>query len=251
MVTGERPSPEEEGGKPAAEEKNPFWKLLTPIAVLALALWVAGRSENFPVLSVLGILGILCLIIAAWAAIDPVRYRSFVEWLLKLLGMAVRKAITGVRTAPQVLGALVKRYRGAIAAGVVLMLAATVGVIWLSATGEAETGCPHAGELRLLTTPADLANYQLLAHRYERFTADKNVDDPHCPTEHLYVYSALPDQARQALAHRWLPEDDFVPDLVVGPQPDAWLPESTLDARVVQQSADDSKLLDPVRAAPA
>jgi hypothetical protein len=50
------------------------------------------------------------------------------------------------------------------------------------------------------------------------------------------------------LVHRWQPDGDLVPDIALGPQPDAWLPESTVDVRVLQELAGRSRLPDPVRA---
>jgi hypothetical protein len=240
----------EPGRKRDPAEKNPFWKPAIATFVLALALWYGERSQNFPVFSVLGGLGFICALFAAAVSVaGRDRYRHFMERIQDGLQQAADRVGRGVRGALGGAATLAERHRAIVAATAALVLFAVGGVVvWLSTPGEAETGCPHSGELRLLTTPAGLASYQELARRYERYTADQNRDHPHCPTEHLYVYDARPDLVGAALIHRWSPNGDLVPDVVLGPQPDAWLPESTVDVRAVQDLAGRSRLRDPVRA---
>src|SRR5262249_24426556 len=60
---------------------------------------------------------------------------------------------------------------------------------------------------------------------------------------------APPDLVREPLVDRWLPRDGRDPEVEFGPQPDAWLPESTLDARLVEDQARGSAVRDPVRTA--
>jgi Ca-activated chloride channel homolog len=240
----------EPGGKPSPEEKNPFWKPAISIFVLALALWGVDRSQNFPVVSVLGGLGFVCAIFAAAVSVlGQDRYHRLIGLSLDGLRWAAAKASRGVWDTVRGSVGLARRRRASIAVVTGMLVVAAAGaVVWLSVPGEADTGCPHPGELRLLTTPASLSSYQELARRYERYTADQRRDHPHCPTEHLYVYAAQPDLVGPALVHSWRPDGDLVPEVAFGPQPDAWLPESTLDVRVVQELAGRSWLRDPVRA---
>ena len=239
----------ESGEKPVPAAKNPFWKPAISILFLALAYWYLDRSQNFPVFSVLGILGIACAIFAAAVAVlGHDRYHRLIEWVLDWLGRAVRAVGRAMLAALRGIGRLIERYRAAVSVATALVLSAAGVLVWLSMPSEADTGCPHPGELRLLTTAAGLAPYRELASRYERYTADQRRDFPHCPTEHLYVYAAPPDLVAPALVQRWRPDGDLVPEVALGPQPDAWLPESTVDVRVVQDLADRSWLRDPVLA---
>ncbi len=90
-----------------------------------------------------------------------------------------------------------------------------LGRRWLS-------GCAEPDEIRVLTSTEQLTATQELADAYERWTAGEHHG---CPASSLYVYAANPAATHDAIASGWL-ED---PLSIIGPRPDVWLPDSTLD----------------------
>src|SRR5690242_630185 len=86
---------------------------------------------------------------------------------------------------------------------------------WLS-------GCAQPAEVRVLTSIEQLSATRQLADEYEQWTAAQHAG---CPTVSLYVYAAGPSASHDGVASGWL-ED---PLSVIGPRPDVWLPDSTLD----------------------
>jgi Ca-activated chloride channel homolog len=82
-------------------------------------------------------------------------------------------------------------------------------------------GCPVPTELRVLTTPEGRDPTRELADAYEQATATR---DHGCRTVNVHVYATDTASARSALAGEW--SIDALRD--VGPRPDVWLPDSTL-----------------------
>lgn len=83
-------------------------------------------------------------------------------------------------------------------------------------------GCAPATAIRVLTTPESLAPTSELATAYEQSTADRNRG---CPEAEVYVYAADPTAVRDALLAGWSSES--LREL--GPRPDVWLPDSTVE----------------------
>jgi hypothetical protein len=83
-------------------------------------------------------------------------------------------------------------------------------------------GCPYAVELRVLASPADVGLVGHLADAYVDWAAARNGG---CAAVRPYVFSASPDQVRAGLLSAW--SQEYLRD--VGPRPDVWLPESSLD----------------------
>jgi Ca-activated chloride channel homolog len=90
-----------------------------------------------------------------------------------------------------------------------------LGRRWLS-------GCAEPAEVRVLTSTEQLDAIRQLADEYEQWTAGRHHG---CPASNLYVYAASPAATHDAIASGWL-ED---PLAIIGPRPDVWLPDSTLD----------------------
>src|SRR6266536_183581 len=117
----------------------------------------------------------------------------------------------------------------------VLVCLATVGVGFatppvLAGAHRWLNGCPHPTELRVLTAPDGVDGFRKLARDYEQSTAAANHD---CPGVSVYVYAAAPGAARTALATGW--PIDALRDL--GPRPDVWLPDSSLEVDDVASDA--------------
>jgi hypothetical protein len=74
----------------------------------------------------------------------------------------------------------------------------------------------------VLSAPNGLDGFRRLARDYEQSTAAANHG---CPAVSLYVYAAAPAATRTALANGWA--IDALRDL--GPRPDVWLPDSSLE----------------------
>ncbi len=107
-------------------------------------------------------------------------------------------------------------------------------------------GCPHPSELRILTSADGLEPARELARSYVRWTADRN---DHCPTVYAFVYAAgTSSAAYTALARGWHADDTQHPLVTVGPRPDVWLPDSTVDVRAVRDLARRENLPAPIRA---
>jgi hypothetical protein len=83
-------------------------------------------------------------------------------------------------------------------------------------------GCDLPTEVRVLTSTEQLDPTRELAAEYERWTAAENHG---CPTANLYVYGAGTTEARDAVASGWLNGGLSQ----IGPRPDVWLPDSSLD----------------------
>jgi Mg-chelatase subunit ChlD len=84
------------------------------------------------------------------------------------------------------------------------------------------SGCAQPAEVRVFTSTEQLDATRQLADEYEQWTAGQHHG---CPASSLYVYAASPAAGHDAIAGGWL-ED---PLSIIGPRPDVWLPDSTLD----------------------
>jgi hypothetical protein len=127
---------------------------------------------------------------------------------------------------------------GAVALGLLVGLAFAVTNVWFR-VDRLVNGCPEPTELRVLTTPEGLDPNQQLADAYERATA---AGDDGCRTVNVYVYAAGADSARDALAGGW--STDALRD--VGPRPDVWLPDSTLQVTELTALAQRNGLSVPI-----
>ncbi|NUS53764.1 MAG: solute-binding protein, partial [Streptomycetaceae bacterium] len=96
-------------------------------------------------------------------------------------------------------------------------------------------GCPTPVELRVLTSVDGLAPARELARSYEAATAQGAKG---CPAVHVFAYAAATSSAATtALARGWAADSDRQPLVDIGPKPDAWLPDSTVDVRAVRDLA--------------
>jgi hypothetical protein len=90
--------------------------------------------------------------------------------------------------------------------------------------------CPHTTELRILTSPEGFEATREVAQAYAASTARANR---RCPTVFPYVYAADTSAVSGALARGWVDTKTDRPLVDLGPRPDIWLPDSTLDVRQV------------------
>jgi hypothetical protein len=106
--------------------------------------------------------------------------------------------------------------------------------------------CGQPTELRVLTSPDSLAPTRQLMGEYVRATADPVR---HCPQVHPFVYATTTAAAAKALADGWAAGDEENPLDDIGPLPDVWLPDSTVDVRAVDENVRAAALPSPVRQA--
>ncbi|WP_157739961.1 vWA domain-containing protein [Micromonospora narathiwatensis] len=143
-------------------------------------------------------------------------FRRFVYWLLEWIELLY--------------GAVPRRVRRAVAGALAVLLLGAVTmvvVVWRSADGD----CPHTTELRILTSPEGLQTTREVAQQYARSTARDNGG---CPTVFPFVYAAGTASVSGALARGWVDSRTEHPLVDLGPRPDVWLPDSTLDVRQVR-----------------
>jgi hypothetical protein len=91
-------------------------------------------------------------------------------------------------------------------------------------------GCDQPAVVRVLTSTEQLVAAAQLADAYETATAEGNHG---CPTADLYVFASRPADAHEAVASGWT--NDALRQ--IGPRPDVWLPDSTLDIADAQEAA--------------
>ena len=102
-------------------------------------------------------------------------------------------------------------------------------------------GCAPATAIRVLTTPESLAATSELATAYEQSTAESNRG---CPEAEVYVYAADPIAVREALLAGWSGES--LREL--GPRPEVWMPDSTVETGRLAARAKETGLRLPTRA---
>jgi Mg-chelatase subunit ChlD len=113
--------------------------------------------------------------------------------------------------------------------GLALILAIALGRSALDQLKVTFVGCDEPPvELTALSSPNGLDPALKLAASYERSTAASNNG---CPTANVYVYAVPEEIARQALSNGWRldPVEGSEPLRDVGPRPDVWLPDSSLE----------------------
>ena len=119
--------------------------------------------------------------------------------------------------------------RTVVPVGLALILAITLGRPALDRLKVEFFGCDKPPvELTALSSPNGLGPALKLAASYERSTAASNHG---CPTANVYVYAVPEETARQALSNGWRPDsiEGTKPLRDVGPRPDVWLPDSSLE----------------------
>jgi hypothetical protein len=106
--------------------------------------------------------------------------------------------------------------------------------------------CRQPQELRVLTSPDSLAPTRELMSRYVWATADPAS---RCPVVYPFVYAAATPAAAKALAIGWASgdEENLLDD--IGPRPDVWLPDSTVDVRAVDENVRAAAVPSPIRQA--
>ena len=123
---------------------------------------------------------------------------------------------------------LVAAVAGAVALAITLPLLASPTVkqirLW-------RYGCESALVIRALTSPDGYHPALELAESYERWTAESNQG---CPTVHVHVNARSDQEALAALSVGW-PDDHLE---WTGPQPDVWLPASSVLVRRLRDAAD-------------
>ena len=213
-----------------------------------------GRSLRTNVLVLLGILGILANALPQLATGWP---GSISQWVLLIIGAlsdAVLVALSLDRLLIATPGGLtwVRRLHWPVPRAVVVAFVVVVSL--LIGIGFAVTnlwfrvdrhfnGCPEPTELRILTTPEGADPTRQLADAYEQLTASR---DDGCRTVSVYVYSAGTAATRVALVGGW--STDALRDL--GPRPDVWLPDSTLQLNELLKLAAGNGISVPDRGEP-
>ncbi|UWP79451.1 substrate-binding and VWA domain-containing protein [Dactylosporangium fulvum] len=91
-------------------------------------------------------------------------------------------------------------------------------------------GCEQPAAVRVLTSTEQLTAVRQLADAYEAATARRYHG---CPSADLYVYGARPADVHEAVASGWT--NDALRR--IGPRPDVWLPDSSLDLTLTQDAA--------------
>lgn len=87
-------------------------------------------------------------------------------------------------------------------------------------------GCPQPTEVRVLTSQDALPAFQEVARGFELHTAARHHG---CRTARIYVFSAPGNSGALALRSSWSSQDLRE----VGPHPDVWLPDSTIESTEV------------------
>ncbi|MEN3310246.1 MAG: Ca-activated chloride channel [Micromonosporaceae bacterium] len=189
-------------------------------------------SVRVHVLLGLGVLGVLANALPQLATGWPTNTSQWVLLAVGALADAVLVALSLDRLLVAAPGgwSWVRRLRWPVRLRVVVAAAVAIGLLAGAATAATNlwlrvdrliNGCPEPAGLRILTTPESLDPSRQLAGAYEQQTAAGNRG---CRTVDVYVAAAGAAPARDALAGGW--STDALRD--VGPRPDVWLPDSSL-----------------------
>ena len=170
----------------------------------------------------------------AIAVAEVVKEQASNNWFVLLAALTVivvQLSITYPQQAARLLrpiGDKIKDAPAMLAAGLgaaLIVAAGTVAVMRL--TGD--DPCPHTTELRILTSPEGEQSIREVTQAYARATADDR-----CPAIFPYVYAADTAAVSGALARGWVDTRTEHPLINIGPRPDVWLPDSTVDVREVR-----------------
>jgi hypothetical protein len=198
------------------------------LIILAAATWALQTATAYPWA------GLLAAVVLAAVALSGAGFLSVVQQIITTLTQRRTVRIIAI-------------------VAVVLLVAAIGGPpawrwVWRAVSGGPAFagGCAHPAELRLLTSIDGLEPTRELAVRYEQWTSD--VDRSGCPAVHAFVYAApTAAAATSAIAKGWNDDDRQRPLVTVGPRPDAWLADSTVDVREVRDLAGRAQLPLPIR----
>jgi Mg-chelatase subunit ChlD len=191
-----------------------------------------GRLLRVGVLLGVGVLGVLATTLPQLATTSPT---NATQWVLLAMGGLANAVLVAlgldrlvIATTPGGWARLRQKWWNrlpllvvpAVVLGLLVGTGFTVANVWFR-VDRLINGCPVPTELRVLTTPEGRDPTRELADAYEQMTANR---DHGCREVNVYVYAADNASARDALAGQW--STDALRD--VGPRPDVWLPDSTL-----------------------
>nr|WP_240943269.1 substrate-binding domain-containing protein [Planosporangium thailandense] len=180
------------------------------------------------------------LVDAAFTVIGVRRLRLRAERVLRLAGRKinpwVRRHWRRWLTLPFPGG--VPFWQRALGATLTVALVAVVAVRSQRTDLAAFTGCPEPSEVRILTSTDSQQWAQGVFSAYARSTATGTRPggggaDDRCPTVHPLVYSAPTKLVASALAAGWTTSADQNPVRDIGPRPDLWLPDASVDVGAV------------------
>ncbi|MBF9133401.1 VWA domain-containing protein [Plantactinospora sp. S1510] len=197
------------------ESRSGKYRRLRVIVFALVALPIAGLGELLKKQASNSWLVLAGAMVVAAVSLWFTDIRRFVDWLLEWVEERYR--------------AVSRRARW-IAAGVLVLLVAATAVVVVRPFGD-DDGCPPTTELRILTSPEGFQATRELAGEYARTTARANDG---CPTVFPFVYAADTSAVSSALARQWADGKTEHPYVDLGPRPDAWLPDSTVDVRQVR-----------------
>ncbi|MFI5956252.1 substrate-binding domain-containing protein [Cryptosporangium sp. NPDC051539] len=180
--------------------------------------------------------GLAWTALALFSMLGALTMTEAMVWALRRLGDVLRDLLPPgpVRTWLRDLWSGLPRPVRAIGLpAVVVVLGLIVGLI-LVPSGQQKIyywiiGCQPPPTLRVLTTPESLATTSALATEYEEQSAARHQG---CASADVYPYAADPAAARDALANGW--STDSLEE--IGPRPDAWMPDSTVDVTRVAEA---------------
>lgn len=221
------PDPRESDKTEKAENRS----AIVLIVVLAVGLYLE-QSGIDPWLKLLG-----ALVDAAFAVLGVRRLRGHAEHLLEVAGARLRPVLRQwwafVRALPG--RRFIPRWSRVIAGLLTIVLLAVVLAIQSDHPGVAvAAGCTEPHEVRVLTSTDSLDWARTLFDAYARSTvpapgAGPERPDGRCPSVHVLVYAAPTAAVLTALAGGWTRNGTQDPVRDIGPRPDLWLPDSTVD----------------------
>lgn len=224
------------GGVPPAERKITF--LGTTLGIILVSLSSPPRSAQGWVFLIVGAgvgglaaAGLLLPVLKRLTTVTPIS--RFLDRLPDRLPGTLRRRLTGLRRRVPL--------RTVLPVGLALVLAITFGGSLLKRLEIAVTGCSPPIELTALSSPSGLDTARRLVSDYNRSTAESNYG---CPTANIYVYAVSEKMARQALSNAWRPDpvEGSQPLRDVGPRPDVWLPDSTLEVNRLDSTVQDTQI---------
>ncbi|TQS45986.1 vWA domain-containing protein [Cryptosporangium phraense] len=202
----------------------PPWRWMVAYLLAAFAIGGPAAATDPPNTRLLWTLLVVASLLGALAATDAMD--RAVRRLVRLV-RAIMSRNPDPRPRPPWWLRLPRPVRAIGLPAVVLVLALVIGVLAVPKAREGGyyliRGCQPPPTLRVLTTPESLATTSALATEYERESAAAHHG---CASADVYVYAADPAAARDALINGWTTESLQE----VGPRPEVWMPDSTVDA---------------------